>query len=65
MIIMLKVNGGINKIFSNIEEAVDYLCKDSNRSRETTQKNIEKALRNKKYVYNNYRWRIKENINAE
>ena len=65
MIIMLKVNGGINKIFSNIEKAVDYLCKDSNRSRETTQKNIEKALKNKKYVYNNYRWRIKENINAE
>ena len=65
MIIMLKVNGGINKIFSNIEEAVDYLCKDPNRSRETTQKNIEKALKNKKYVYNNYRWRIKENINAE
>ena len=65
MIIMLKVNGGINKIFSNIEEAVDYLCKDSNRSRETNQKNIEKALKNKKYVYNNYRWRIKENINAE
>lgn len=65
MIIMLKVNGGINKIFFNIEEAVDYLCKDSNRSRETTQKNIEKALKNKKYVYNNYRWRIKENINAE
>ena len=65
MIIMLKVNGGINKIFSNIEEAVDYLCKDSNRSRETTQKNIEKALKNKKYVYNNYSWRIKENINAE
>ena len=65
MIIMLKVNGGINKIFSNIEEAVDYLCKDSNRSRKTTQKNIEKAFKNKKYVYNNYRWRIKENINAE
>ena len=65
MIIMLKVNGGINKIFSKIEEAVEYLCKDSNRSRETTQKNIEKALKNKKYVYNNYRWRIKENINAE
>ena len=65
MIIILKVNGGINKIFPNIEEAVDYLCKDSNRSRETTQKNIEKALKNKKYVYNNYRWRIKENINAE
>ena len=64
MIIMLKVNGGINKIFSNIEEAVDYLCKDCNRSRETTKKNIEKALKNKKYVYNNYRWRIKENINA-
>ena len=40
MIIMLKVNGGINKIFSNIEEAVDYLCKDSNRNRDTTQKNI-------------------------
>ena len=65
MIIMLKVNGGINKIFSDIEEAVDYLCKDSNRNRETTQKNIEKALKNKKCVYNNYRWRIKENLNAE
>ena len=65
MIIMLKINGGINKIFSDIEEAVDYLCKDSNRHRETTQKNIEKALKNKKYVYNNYRWRIKENLNAE
>ena len=65
MIIMLKVNGGIHKTFSNIEEAVDYLCKDSNRSRATTQKNIEKVLKNKKYIYNNYRWRVKENINAE
>ena len=42
MIIMLKVNGGINKIFSNIEEAVDYLCKDSNRSTKKYRKSIKK-----------------------
>lgn len=59
MIMMLKINGGINKTFNTIEDAVDFLCCNTDRNRETTKRNLQKALKYKKYVYNNYRWREK------